>query len=453
MSFTDKRRFARVRLLENPEASPPISELGPDALLELMPEDDFIVALSKKKTAVKGILLDQSFIAGIGNWVADEVLYHANIHPMQLASTLSKENCKSLHKCIKEVIEKALEVGADSSQYPENWIFHSREKKPGKAFVDGKKIDFITVGGRTSAYVPDLQKFDGPVAVEGGNKSRKKKDTFKAESSESEKEVGEEEEIEEVKGKRNQGKRGGRSAKSAKAGMTGVIASEGKGKRKSLKTAEEEKPRKIGGSKKLNELEASEQAAAVEAEKTQGKLEVEKEEESEKAKDKQSRGKRGGRPANTTKIETTAVITGKERGKEKTSATVGEEEKTRKRGGRKRPNGIEASEQFDAKAAEEELVQKRGKMNHKMEVTDQEEVEKMTPQAKKIGRQPHKGLEKNSNEESGSKKDPGETSDAVNGETKGEEALPDQIKNPDASTNTSEKPSQGRKRKRGGKSH
>lgn len=38
---------------------------------------------------------------------------------------------------ILQVIEKALEVGADSNQFPENWIFHSREKKPGKAFVDG----------------------------------------------------------------------------------------------------------------------------------------------------------------------------------------------------------------------------------------------------------------------------------------------------------------------------
>ncbi|GMN49977.1 hypothetical protein TIFTF001_019142 [Ficus carica] len=48
------------------------------------------------------------------------------------------------------VIEKAVEVGADSSQYPNNWIFHTREKKPGKAFVDGKKIEFITAGGRVT---------------------------------------------------------------------------------------------------------------------------------------------------------------------------------------------------------------------------------------------------------------------------------------------------------------
>lgn len=45
-------------------------------------------------------------------------------------------------KMILQVIEKAVEVGADSSQFPSNWIFHSREKKPGKAFVDGLALDF-----------------------------------------------------------------------------------------------------------------------------------------------------------------------------------------------------------------------------------------------------------------------------------------------------------------------
>ncbi|XP_062192334.1 formamidopyrimidine-DNA glycosylase-like isoform X2 [Phragmites australis] len=134
-SFTDKRRFAKIRLLDN------------------------------------------SFISGIGNWMADEVLYQARIHPMQTASKMSKDKCETLHQCIKEVIQSSLEVGADSSQFPENWIFHSREKKPGKAFVDGKKIDFITVGGRTSAYVPELQKLDGVDATASRSKRRKDKES------------------------------------------------------------------------------------------------------------------------------------------------------------------------------------------------------------------------------------------------------------------------------------
>lgn len=173
LSFTDKRRFAKVRLLNNPASVPPISELGPDALFEPMTIDEFIASLRKKKVGIKALLLDQSFISGIGNWIADEVLYQARIHPMHIASSLSKESCIALHNCIKEVIEKAVEVGADSSQFPSSWIFHSREKKPGKAFVDGKKIEFIAAGGRTSAYVPELQKLSGDQAAKAPSKPRK----------------------------------------------------------------------------------------------------------------------------------------------------------------------------------------------------------------------------------------------------------------------------------------
>ncbi|GMP34559.1 hypothetical protein CsSME_00007381 [Camellia sinensis var. sinensis] len=173
LSFTDKRRFAKVRLLENPASVPPISELGPDALLEPMTIDELINSLSKKKIGIKALLLDQSFISGIGNWIADEVLYQAKIHPLQIASSLSKESCVALHKCIKEVIAKAVEVGADSSQFPSSWIFHSREKKPGKAFVDGKTIEFIAAGGRTTAYVPELQKLSGSQVAKAQIKPRK----------------------------------------------------------------------------------------------------------------------------------------------------------------------------------------------------------------------------------------------------------------------------------------
>ncbi|WJX74939.1 Formamidopyrimidine-DNA glycosylase [Trifolium repens] len=195
-------RFARVRLLKDPTSVPPISELGPDALFEPMTLDVFTERLHKKKTEIKALLLDQSYISGIGNWVADEVLYQARIHPRQIASSLTADNCSTLHKCIKEVIQFAVEVdadcsrfplewlfhsrwgkkpgkisvevGADSSQYPTNWIFHSREKKPGKAFVDGKKIDFITAGGRTTAYVPELQKLSGSQVLKETGKPRGK---------------------------------------------------------------------------------------------------------------------------------------------------------------------------------------------------------------------------------------------------------------------------------------
>ncbi|XP_073002450.1 formamidopyrimidine-DNA glycosylase isoform X2 [Typha latifolia] len=172
-SFTDKRRFARVRLLEDPETVPPISELGPDALFDPMQVNEFMDSLSKKKIAIKVLLLDQGYISGIGNWLADEVLYQARIHPLQVAASLSKESCESLHQCIKEVIQYAVEVDADSGRFPVEWLFHFRwGKKSGK--VNGKKIEFITVGGRTTAYVPELQKLTGTQSGDmAPSKSRK----------------------------------------------------------------------------------------------------------------------------------------------------------------------------------------------------------------------------------------------------------------------------------------
>ncbi|XP_030491824.2 formamidopyrimidine-DNA glycosylase isoform X2 [Cannabis sativa] len=172
-SFTDKRRFAKVRLLKDPASVPPISELGPDALLEPMTDDELVASLSKKKkVAIKALLLNQSFISGIGNWIADEVLYQARIHPEQPAATLSRECCATLNKCIKEVVRYAVQVDAESSRFPLEWLFHYRwGKKPGK--VNGNQIEFITSRGRTTAFVPELQKEIGNHAANKVSKQRK----------------------------------------------------------------------------------------------------------------------------------------------------------------------------------------------------------------------------------------------------------------------------------------
>ncbi|MFS7909820.1 putative DNA-(apurinic or apyrimidinic site) lyase, DNA-formamidopyrimidine glycosylase [Helianthus anomalus] len=151
LSFIDKRRSAKVRLLENPATVAPISELGPDAFLEPMTEDELFEALSKKKVAVKTLLLDQSFISGIGDWIADEVLYQAKIHPLQAAASIPKEVCAALHMSLKEVIEHSVEVDAVSSHFPVDWLIHYRWcKKPGK--INGMAIEFINVGGRVCLF-------------------------------------------------------------------------------------------------------------------------------------------------------------------------------------------------------------------------------------------------------------------------------------------------------------
>lgn len=76
LAFTDIRRLARIRLVDgDPLLHPPISELGFDPLLNMPKLEEFVERVQKRKCPVKALLLDQSFSAGVGNWVADEVWF------------------------------------------------------------------------------------------------------------------------------------------------------------------------------------------------------------------------------------------------------------------------------------------------------------------------------------------------------------------------------------------
>lgn len=185
LAFCDSRRFARVLFLSDPEAKPPISKLGWDPLLNMPPLEEFAAALSRVGRAIKALLLDQSFSAGIGNWICDEVLYQARIHPEQPANTLTLEQAAALHHQIRTVCETAAEVEADAERFPDTWLFHKRwGKGNGTAeHIGGHRIEHITVGGCTTAIVPALQKLSkrasvvpaAPAAVEGGSAGAKAK--------------------------------------------------------------------------------------------------------------------------------------------------------------------------------------------------------------------------------------------------------------------------------------
>ena len=83
--MTDARRLGRIRLRADPRAEPPVSELGFDALLGLPAPPRFADLLAGRSAPIKALLLDQSFAAGVGNWIADEVLYQARIAPRRPA--------------------------------------------------------------------------------------------------------------------------------------------------------------------------------------------------------------------------------------------------------------------------------------------------------------------------------------------------------------------------------
>lgn len=158
LCLTDPRRFARVRLSASPRTEPPISLLRGDPLLAPHTKADFAAILQKKASPIKAVVLDQSVLAGVGNWVADEALYAACIHPETQASALSEAQCDALHEAVRSVCQAAVAVNAESARFPADWLFHIRwGKKAGKTQA-GHPIAFETVGGRTSCYVPALQK-------------------------------------------------------------------------------------------------------------------------------------------------------------------------------------------------------------------------------------------------------------------------------------------------------
>lgn len=159
ISLTDARRLARVWLGKDLASDPKIKKLGPDAKDELPKGKAFGDLFRKRHAPIKALLMDQHIISGIGNWVADEVLYHAKIAPSRPASSLSDKDFSRLRAAIVEVLDIAVEAGADSEKYPDSWLFHHRwGGKRGADKIGKHKIERTEVGGRTTAWVPSVQK-------------------------------------------------------------------------------------------------------------------------------------------------------------------------------------------------------------------------------------------------------------------------------------------------------
>lgn len=172
-AFVDARRLGRIRLIDVPAEemrnTTPLKENGPDPVLDqdVLTVEWLTEKLQSKKNPIKAALIDQGVISGVGNWVADEILHHARVHPEQYCNTLSDAQCKQLHDSLTFVCTTACDLYGDSDQYPKDWIFKyrwSKGKKDVPVLPNGEQIQFVTAGGRTSAFVASRQKKTGPVA-------------------------------------------------------------------------------------------------------------------------------------------------------------------------------------------------------------------------------------------------------------------------------------------------
>ena len=108
---------------------------------------------------VKALLLDQNYaVSGIGNWVADELLFQTKIHSDQLY--LSKEEVETINIKLQTILYKAITCQSKEQSYPEEWIFHRRWRKVsgGVSDLEFGKVTFISSANRTTAIVASEQK-------------------------------------------------------------------------------------------------------------------------------------------------------------------------------------------------------------------------------------------------------------------------------------------------------
>ncbi len=157
--MTDGRRLARLWEGDSVEGDKKLKALGPDMWTDLPTTEALFEKLKKKKAPMKAILLDQKVFAGVGNWIADEVLYQAGIAPKRLGSSMTLEEVEILREKLWEILDLAVQVGADKEKFPETWIFGSRwGGAKGEEFFQGEPLVREQVGGRTTAWVPTRQK-------------------------------------------------------------------------------------------------------------------------------------------------------------------------------------------------------------------------------------------------------------------------------------------------------
>ncbi|MBK0404036.1 DNA-formamidopyrimidine glycosylase [Adhaeribacter sp. BT258] len=125
LAFADSRKFGRIGLWESETVYKTAKKLGPDALE--ISGAELAKSLRKRKTALKSALLDQKILAGIGNWLVDEILFQAKLHPEIIAAELTDPEIQNLLEATQNVLQISIEEEAVYRQMPATFLIHSRE--------------------------------------------------------------------------------------------------------------------------------------------------------------------------------------------------------------------------------------------------------------------------------------------------------------------------------------
>ncbi|MDQ3005186.1 MAG: bifunctional DNA-formamidopyrimidine glycosylase/DNA-(apurinic or apyrimidinic site) lyase [Chloroflexota bacterium] len=158
--FNDTRKFGRVWLTSTPEEL--LSRLGPEPLSRDFTSRWLYNALSKRQRQLKPLLLDQTFLAGLGNIYTDEALHIARLHPLAVSNSVTMEQASALREAVRKVLKEGIRRNGASidwvyrgGEYQNYFRVYDREGK--SCVVCGAEIKRITVGQRGTHYCPECQ--------------------------------------------------------------------------------------------------------------------------------------------------------------------------------------------------------------------------------------------------------------------------------------------------------
>jgi len=170
LDFSDLRLFGRVYLIDTADVlkKDPIKKLGIDPLSKSFTPSLFVTQLKKRKGKVKVVLMDQTFLAGIGNIYSDEILFEAKLHPLTLIQKLKPPQTRALYSAIKKILKKGVRYrGTSDSDYfdlrgnigsfQKHLRVYRQTGKPCPRLCKGT-VKRIKVGGRSAHFCPSCQK-------------------------------------------------------------------------------------------------------------------------------------------------------------------------------------------------------------------------------------------------------------------------------------------------------
>ncbi len=146
LRVNDPRRWARFSL------DPDVGPLGPD--LFDVTRAELAAVLRRRRTALKAVLLDQHAIAGLGNMLVDELLWHSGLDPRRIANTVTTRQVGRLYAAMLEHLPAMLERGGSHTGVLSPEVRATRPTCP----RDGRPLRAETVGGRTTVWCPYHQR-------------------------------------------------------------------------------------------------------------------------------------------------------------------------------------------------------------------------------------------------------------------------------------------------------